>query len=82
MTKLLSDSVGVPMIWKMIASWSFELNGNPFRCSVGFLAGESGKHDFPGNKGYLSINVGAFSRIMPKSSAKMHPTAQMSIPGP
>jgi len=70
------------MIAKMIASWSFELNGNPFLCSVGFLAGESGKHDLPGNNGCLSMKVGAFSRIIPKSSAKMHPTAQISMPGP
>ena len=70
------------MMLKMIASWSFEEKGNPFLYSVGFLAGERGKHDLPGNKGCLSMKVGAFSRIIPSSSAKMQPTAQISIPGP
>ena len=81
-TKLLSDSVGVPMTANIIASWSFEENGKPFLYSVGFFAGESGKHDFPGNRGCLSMKVGAFSRIIPSNSAKIQPTAHTSIPGP
>ena len=66
----------------MIYSWSLEAKGKPLRCSFGYLAGDNGKHDFPGKSGCLSMKVGAFSFIMPRSSAKMQPTAQMSIPGP
>ena len=66
----------------MTANWSFAENGNPFLYSYASFAGDNGKQDFPGNKGYLSINVGAFSFIMPKSSANMQPTAQISIAGP
>ena len=51
MTKLFSDSSGVPMMAKMIASWSFDEKGKPFFVSVGFFAGDSGKHDLPGKSG-------------------------------
>jgi len=57
-------------------------NGKPFLCSLGDLAGDKGKHDFPGKSGCLSMNVGAFSFIIPSSSANMHPTDHMSIAGP
>lgn len=81
-TKLLSDSDGEPIIWKIIDSQSFDEKGNPFLFSVGFFAGDNGKHDFPGNRGCRSIKVGAFSFIMPSNSARMQPAAQISIPGP
>ena len=70
------------MVPKMTASWSVDENGKPFLYSVGSFAGDNGKQDLPGNRGYLSRKVGAFSFIMPRSSAKMQPTAQMSIAGP
>jgi hypothetical protein len=50
-TKLLSNSFGVPITLKMIASWSVEENGKPSLYSVPSFAGDRGKHDFPGNKG-------------------------------
>ena len=70
------------MTAKMTANWSFAENGNPFLDSYASFAGDNGKHDLPGNKGYLSKNVGAFSFIIPKSSANIQPTAHISIAGP
>lgn len=81
-TKLLSPSSGEPINWKMTASWSFTEKGKPCLCSVGFLAGLRGKQDLPGNRGVLYKMLGAFSFIIPMSSAKIQPMAQMSIPGP
>ena len=41
--------------------------------------GDKGKQLVPGNKGLLSINVGAFSLSIPCSSAKMHPNCKFYI---
>ena len=80
--KFLSASVGVPMIWKMRESWSFEQIGKPLRSSVTLFDGERGKQDLPGKSALRSKNVGAFSLIMLRSSAKMHPMPQISTGGP
>jgi hypothetical protein len=72
----------VPITSKITASWSDDEKGKPLRYSVGFLSGDRGKHDLPGNRGFLSMKVGAFSFIMPSNSAKMQPTDQVSIAGP
>lgn len=41
--------------------------------------GDKGKHEFPGNRGYLSNTVAKFDFIMLSSSANMQPTDQMSM---
>jgi len=81
-TNDISSFDGDPITANITASWSVEENGKPCFYSVTCLAGESGKHDFPGNNGFLSINVGEFSFIIPRSSAKIHPIDHISIAGP
>ena len=81
-TKLLSPSRGEPISQKITASQSLTEKGKPCLCSVGFLAGLRGKQDLPGNRGVLYEKLGAFSFIIPISSANIQPTAHMSIPGP
>lgn len=62
-TKDLSSSVGVPINENIRASWSLEFIGNPLLVSWISLSlpGESGKHCLPGNNGFLSRKVTAFS---------------------
>ena len=73
-TKLMSYSVGVPRRENITLSWSLLEWGNPFFLVVLALAGESGKQEVPGKSGALSKKVGAFSLIIFRSSAKIHPT--------
>lgn len=52
------------------------------RIGLGFLSGESGKQERPGNKAFLSAGLGTFSYIIESSSAKMQPMAQISMGSP
>jgi hypothetical protein len=81
-TKETSSIEGVPITLKIIASWSLLSIGKPFFCFFGLDDGESGKQDFPGNRGVLSKKVALFSFIIPRSSAKMQPIDQTSMAGP
>ena len=81
-TNDISSSFGVPITLKMTASWSLVEKGKPFLYSVVSFAGDKGKQDFPGKRGFLSMKVGALDFIILSNSAKMQPIDQTSIAGP
>ena len=53
--------------------------GNPPLLITSFLLGDKGKQLVPGNKGLLSIKVGALDLSIPYNSANIHPTDHISI---
>mmetsp|Transcript_935 Transcript_935/g.2209 ORF Transcript_935/g.2209 Transcript_935/m.2209 type:complete len:203 (-) Transcript_935:2036-2644(-) len=74
-----SSSLGVPITSKMTLNWSVLDDGKPALRILVWWSGDRGKQELPGNRGLLSIKVGAFSRCIPHSSPMMQPTLHTSI---